>query len=189
MRDPIAAIPSLTRNEVNQRLRFRRFLLASTFSALYLVVLAIFHTQGKLDRETLIQASAIAGAAVLVLFALFRSELNLRFPDPSLTELQFLAAVCTMLFVVYRAPDTRLAFAAFFFVALMFGMLRSSGTQLVILGSISLASFVLMAGLRYINNEDVEALRLDLLQLLVMAVTFPWFVFIGRRVTRLREAD
>ena len=28
-----------------------------------------------------------------------------------------------------------------------------------------------------------------MLQLIVMAITFPWFVFIGRRVTRLREAD
>ena len=189
MRDPIAAIPSLTRNEVNQRIRFRRFLLASTFSAVYLVVLAIFHTQGKVDRETLVQASAIAAAAVLVFLVLFRSGLNLRFNDPSLTELQFLAAVSTMLFVVYRAPDTRLVFGAFFFVALMFGMLRSSGTPLTILGWESLVCFALMAGLRYINNEDVEMLRLDLLQLVVMAVTFPWFVFIGRRVTRLREAD
>ena len=189
MRDPIAAYPSLTRNEVNQRIRFRRFLLASTFSAVYLVVLAIFHTQGKVDRETLVQASAIATAAVLVFFVLFRSGLNLRFPDPSLTELQFLAAVSTMLFVVYRAPDTRLVFAAFFFVALMFGMLRSSGTPLTVLGWESLACFALMAGLRYVNNHDVEMLRLDLLQLVVMAVTFPWFVFIGRRVTRLREAD
>ena len=189
MRDPIAAYPSLTRNEVNQRIRFRRFLLASTFSAVYLVVLAIFHTQGKVDRETLVQASAIATAAVLVFLVLFRSGLNLRFPDPSLTELQFLAAVSTMLFVVYRAPDTRLVFAAFFFVALMFGMLRSSGTPLTTLGWESLACFALMAGLRYVNNEDVEMLRLDLLQLVVMAVTFPWFVFIGRRVTRLREAD
>ena len=189
MRDPIAANPSLTRNEVNQRIRFRRFLLASTFSAVYLVVLAIFHTQGKVDRETLVQASAIATAAVLVFLVLFRSGLNLRFPDPSLTELQFLAAVSTMLFVVYRAPDTRLVFAAFFFVALMFGMLRSSGTPLTVLGWESLVCFALMAGLRYVNNEDVEMLRLDLLQLIVMAVTFPWFVFIGRRVTRLREAD
>ena len=188
MRDPIAAYPSLTRNEVNQRIRFRRFLLASTFSAVYLVVLAIFHTQGKVDRETLVQASAIATAAVLVFLVLFRSGLNLRFPDPSLTELQFLAAVSTMLFVVYRAPDTRLVFAAFFFVALMFGMLRSSGTPLAVLGSISLACFALMTGLRYAGNEDVEVLRLDLLQLVVMAVTFPWFVFIGRRVTHLREA-
>ncbi len=189
MRDPIAAHPSLTRNEVNQRIRFRRFLLASTFSAVYLVVLAIFYTQGKVDRETLVQASAIATAAVLVFLVLFRSGLNLRFPDPSLTELQFLAAVSTMLFVVYRAPDTRLVFAAFFFVALMFGMLRSSGTPLTVLGWESLACFALMAGLRYVSNLDVEMLRLDLLQLVVMAVTFPWFVLIGRRVTRLREAD
>ncbi len=189
MRDPIAAIPSLARNEVNQRLRFRRFLLASTFSALYLVVLAIFHTQGRVDLETFVLASAIATAAILAFFALFRSGLNLRFRDPSLTALQFLAAVSTMLFVAYRAPDTRLAFAAFFFVALMFGMLRSSGTPLTILGSVSLACFALMTVLRYANNQDVEMLRLDLLQLVVMVVTFPWFVFIGRRVTRLREAD
>ena len=59
MRDPIPATPSLRRNEVNQRLRFRRFLLASTFSVLYLVVLAIFHTQDRVDRETLVQASTI----------------------------------------------------------------------------------------------------------------------------------
>ena len=189
MRDPTAAHLSLTRNEVNQRIRFRRFLLASTFSMVYLVVLAIFHTQGKVDRETLVQASVIATAAIFVFLVLFRSGLNLRFPDPSLTELQFLAAVSTMLFVVYRAPDTRLVFAAFFFVALMFGMLRSSGAPLTVLGWESLACFALMAGLRYVNNLDVEMLRLDLLQLVVMAVTFPWFAFIGRRVTRLREAD
>ena len=189
MHDSIAAIPSLTRNEANQRLRFRRFLLASTFSALYLVVLAVFHTQGKLDRETLFQACAIVAAAILAFFALFRLRLNLRFSDPSLTGYQFLAAVFTMLFVMYRAPDTRLAFAAFFFVALMFGMLRSSGTPLTILGSIALACFAIITWLRYAIDQDGETLRLDLLQLVVMAITFPWFVFIGRRVTRLSEAD
>jgi signal transduction histidine kinase/ActR/RegA family two-component response regulator len=189
MRDPTVTPPTLNRNEVNQRIRFKRFLLASTFSAVYLLVLAVFHTQGKVDRETLVQASALAGASVLIFLMLFRSGLNLRFPDPSLTQLQFLAAVATMLFVVYRAPDTRLVFAAFFFVALMFGMLRSTGTPLTVLGWESLACFALMGGLRYVNNGDVEMLRLDLLQLVVMAVTFPWFVLIGRRVTRLREAD
>jgi signal transduction histidine kinase len=189
MHDPLPAIPSLTRDEVNQRLRFRRFLLASAVSALYLVVLAIFYTQDKIDRGTLFEASAIVAAAIFAFFILFRLGLNLRFPDPSLTGFQFLAAVFTMLFVVYRAPDTRLAFAAFFFVALMFVMLRSSGRQLTVLGSVSLACFALMTWRRNANNHDIEMLRLDMLQLIVMAVTFPWFVFIGRRVTRLREAD
>ena len=189
MNGPSAATPARTRSNGNQRLRFRRFVLASTFSLLYLVVLAVFHTQDKLDRTTLVQASVIVVGAIVVFFGLFRAGLNLRFPDPSLTGLQFLAAVAAMLFVMYRAPDTRLAFAAFFFVALMFGMLRSSGTPLVVMGTISLACFALTTGLRYAGTGDVDTLRLDMLQLLVMAITFPWFVFIGRRVTRLREAD
>src|SRR6266511_3598019 len=141
MHHPISDVPSLTREEVNQRLRFRRFLLASTFSRLYLVVLAIFYTQDKIARETLLEATAIVAAAILAFIILFRFGLKLRFPDPSLTGVQILAAMFTMLFVVYRAPDTRLVFAVFFFVALMFGMLRSSGTQLTVLGSVSLACF------------------------------------------------
>ena len=69
-----------------------------------------------------------------------------------------------MLYVVYHAPDTRLAFTAFFFVALMFGMLRHSDMKLAVLGAISLASFALVIGLRYAQNDDAEMLRLDMLQ-------------------------
>jgi diguanylate cyclase len=187
MHDPISHIQSPRRDEFNQRLRLRRFLLASTFSALYLLVLAIFYTQDKVDRETLFEACAIVAAIILGFFGVFRLGLNLRFPDPSLTAFQLLAAVFTMLFVLYRAPDTRLAFAGFFFVALMFGMLRSGGRRLAVLGLVSLASFALVIWLRYVNNHDAETLRLDMLQLVVIAITFPWLVFIGGRVKRLQR--
>lgn len=172
---------------MKQRLRLRRFLLASAFSALYLFVLAIFCTQDKIDSETFFEACAIVGALVLGFLGVFRLGLNLRFPDPSLTVLQILAAVLTMLFVVYHAPDTRLAFAAFFFVALMFGMLRSTGTTLAVLGFISLASFALVTWRRYASNHDAETLRMDMLQLVVIALTFPWLLFIGGRVKRLQR--
>jgi signal transduction histidine kinase/ActR/RegA family two-component response regulator len=94
-----------------------------------------------------------------------------------------------MLFGVYRAPETRLVFATFFFVALMFGLLRSSGKQLTILGSVSLVSFALVTVGRYAGNHDVAVLRLDMLQLCVMGIAFPWFVFIGSRVKQLSDAD
>jgi diguanylate cyclase (GGDEF)-like protein len=187
MHDPISDMPSPIRDEFNQRLRLRRFLLASTFSVLYLVVLAVFYTQDKVDHETLFEACAIVGGIILVFFGVFHLGINRRFPDPSLTVFQLLAAVFTMLFVVYHAPDTRLAFAAFFFVALMFGMLRSSSRKLAVLGSVSLASFALVIWLRYANNHDAEILRLDMLQLVVIAITFPWLVFIGERVKRLQR--
>src|SRR5262245_14793707 len=153
------------RDQLKQRLRLRRNLQASAFSLLYLIVLAIFHTQGKLDRDTMAQACALVAGLVLVSFAIFRSGVNLRFRDPSLTAAQVLASVFTMLFVFYKAPETRLVFSAFFFVALMFGMLRAHWTQLTILGCISLAAFAAVAGARYLAAGDRDVLHLDMLQL------------------------
>ena len=101
---------------------------------------------------------------MLAFYCVFRFGLNLRFPDPSLTGWQFLASVFTMLYVVYRAPETRLAFTAFFFVALMFGMLRHSGRKVAVLGAISLLGFALVVWLRYAGNDDAEMLRVDVLQ-------------------------
>ena len=184
---PVFDIPPVTRDEFKQGLRLRRFLLASVFSVLYLVVLGVFCTQDKIDRQTLLHACAIVAAFIVVFFCLFRLGLNLRFPDPSLTGWQLLASVFTMLYVIYRAPDSRIAFTAFFFVAMMFGMLRHSGMKLALLGSVSLLSFAFVTGLRYANNRDTEMLRLDMLQVVVMAVTFPWFLFIGSCVKQLQR--
>jgi diguanylate cyclase (GGDEF)-like protein len=187
MRDLISDIPSPTRVELKQNLRLRRFMLASVFSVLYLLVLALFYTQDKIDRETLFEACAMVATVIVGFSAVFRVGFNLRFSDPSLTVLQLLAAVFTMLFVVYRAPDSRLAFTAFFFVALMFGMLRCSSMKLAVLGVVSLAAFVVVIWRRYGNNHDAEMLRLDMLQFVVIATTFPWFVFIGGRVKQLQR--
>jgi diguanylate cyclase len=160
---------------------------AGIFSVIYLLVLVIFYTQDEVDRETLFQACAIVAAVIAGFFILFRLGLNLRFPDPSLTVMQFLAAVFTMVFVVYRSPDTRLAFTAFFYVALMFGMLRCSSRELAVLGLVSLAAFGLAIWRRYTNVHDADMLRADLLQFLVIAITFPWFIFIGGRVKQLQR--
>lgn len=187
MRDLISDSPPSPRDDFKQRLRLRRFMLASIFSILYPLVLALFYTQGKVDGETLFQTCVIVATVICGFFVVFRLGLNLRLPDPSLTAFQLLAAVFTMLFGVYRAPDSRLAFTGFFFVALMFGMLRCSGKKLAVLGSISLAGFALVIWRRYNQSHDMDVLRLDMLQFVVIAVTFPWFLFIGGRVKQLQR--
>ena len=173
--------------EFKQGLRLRRFLFAGAFSLVYLLVLTVFFTQDKLSRETLIVACGMVAAFVLLFFVLFRLDLNLRFHDPSMTGAQFLASVFTMLYVVYHAPDTRLAFTAFAFVALMFCMLRHRTKKVAALGWAAVAGFALVAWLRYLANLDTETLRIDMLQVAVAAVTLPWFLFIGGHVRRLQR--
>jgi diguanylate cyclase (GGDEF)-like protein len=179
--------PSPSPDELKQGIRLRRFLLAGSFSALYLAVLSVFYAQDQIDRQTLVEVYAIVAAFVVFFFCVFRFGFNLRFPDPSLTGWQFIASVFTMLYVVYRAPDTRLVFTAFFFVALMFCMLRHSGRMLAGLSAVSLASYALVVWVRYTENADVDALRSDALHLCVLLVTTPWFVLIGEHVKRLRR--
>jgi len=185
MLDPIFAAPTLV--DPKQRLRLRSFAEASIFSVVYLLLLAIFHAEGKVDRETLFEACAIVATLIFGLFLIFHLGLNLRFPDPSLTVVQVLAAVSTMLFVYYRAPESRLVFTPCFFIALMFGMLRCSGAKLVVLGLVSLSAFALVIWRRYGDTNDVAVLRLDILQFVVIATTFPWLVFLGGRVKRLQR--
>ena len=87
MRDLISETPSATHDELKRQLRLRRFLQASVFSVLYLLVLTIFYTQNKVDRETLFAACAIVATVIFGFFIVFRLGLNLRFSDPSLTVL------------------------------------------------------------------------------------------------------
>lgn len=183
----VGDLPTAPPDEFNQRMRMRRFLLASLFSVVYLLVLAIFSTQGMVDQATLIAACLIVGVLILGFSVAFRTGFNLHFSDASLTGWQLLAAVYTMLFVLYRSPETRLAFTAFFFVALIFGMLRMNGRRLAMWGVVSIISFGLVIGIRYYNNRDADMLRLDAMLFAVIALTFPWFVYFGERVKRLER--
>jgi diguanylate cyclase len=183
----VGDLPSAPPDEFNQRLRMRRFLLASLFSVLYLFVLAVFSTQNMVDRPTLLAACGIVALLIAAFWYVFHTGLNLHFSDPGLTGWQLLAAVYTMLFVLYRSPESRIAFTAFFFVALIFGMLRMSGRRLALWGGFSIFSFAVIIGLRYANNRNGDMLRVDALLCGVMAVTFPWFVYFGERVKRLER--
>jgi diguanylate cyclase (GGDEF)-like protein len=165
----------------------RRFAFASVFSILFVGVLTVFYTQDKMDGETLAHAALFVIAFIVAFFFIFRTGINLRLSDPSLTGWQFVAAVVTMLYVAYYAPDTRLAFTAFFFVAVMFGMLRRDSRRIAILGFASILLFALLTALRYANNRDAEILRLDTLQCLVMVVTLPWILFLGGHLKRLQQ--
>src|SRR5215468_10998836 len=84
----LARDPPPARQQAKQRLRIGRFAFASAFSLVYVLVLAAFFAHGKVDRATLLVATIVVVVLIGLFFAAFRSNLNLRFADPSLTGLQ-----------------------------------------------------------------------------------------------------
>ena len=183
----MASFSFLPKDDPKQALRMRRSLLASGFSLVYLFVLYVYYSQGMVDRKTLIEASVLVISLIVFFYAAFRSGLNLRMRDPSLTAPQLLAAVFTMLYVLYQARATREALGVFLFVAFLFGMLRLSTRELLLLTAISLTGLAVVIALRVHSGEATEMLRSDLVHWFVLAVTMPWFIRIGGYIRRLRE--
>jgi hypothetical protein len=106
--EPIRDLPWAPPDEFKQRLRIRRFLLGSLFSVMYLLVVAVFSTLGKADLTTV-----IAGARSWRVL----TGLHPRSAPDSISSSPTRASpggscwrwVGTMLFVLYRSPETRLA--------------------------------------------------------------------------------
>ena len=173
--------------DAKQAIRIRRYLLASTFSLLYLCALGALHLAGRLDKRVLYEATLLVLALIMLFFLSFRSGLNLKSKDPSLTAWQMMSAIMTMLYVVYRAEASREIFASFLFIALMFGMLRLPRRRLVVLAATSLAAFgaVIVAHAR--SGAPVQIIERDLMQWLILVITIPWFILIGGYIGRLRS--
>lgn len=92
-----------------QSLRFARFLMAAGTALLVCVALVVCAFLGLLPWRAAIGGTA--GTVVLVgaFYALFRTGLNLRFADPSLTTEQVGAAIVFLAYIMYHAGPARRA--------------------------------------------------------------------------------
>ena len=89
-------------------------------------------------------ARAIEGTAGIVVLvagcssSVFRSGLNLRFADPSLTTEQVGAAILFLAYIMYHAGPAREALTLFYPVAMLFGVLRLNAARLMVLALLAL---------------------------------------------------
>jgi diguanylate cyclase len=176
----------LPQDDPKQAIRIRRLILACSYSVLYLIALYISFWQGLLSSATVIQASIVTVVTVMAFYAIFRLGLNKKFADASLTGAQLLSSIIIMLYVIYFAPETRVVFIVFLQISFMFGMLRLKTRDLLLLGSITLLGYLAVTVARYLGDDNLIVLRMDLLQWFVLAITLPSFILMGGRIRKLR---
>ncbi len=88
---------------------------------------------------------------------------------------------------MYFADRARAALLIVFLISFLFGVFRLRTQQLLVLaGTAILAYAAMIVALLQFKPETVEAAD-EILQLIVLSVTLPWFAFMGGYVTRLRD--
>jgi diguanylate cyclase (GGDEF)-like protein len=168
-----------------QSLRIARFLMAVGTSILVSVALALCAFLGLVPWRAAIDGSIGVAGLVALFYALFRSGLNERFGDPSLTTEQVGAAILLLAYIMYHAGPARTVLAPFYLVAMLFGVLRLNVRRMAMLALLALLAHATMLHLLYLRGAGVNP-GAALAEFLVLAVVLPWFAVMGGYVNRLR---
>ena len=170
-----------------QALRMRRLMMAAGTSLMVIALLSVAYLIGGLEWTGFVQGTALILAWNVVFFGVLRSGFNLRFKDHSLTLPQIASAMVTMSYVMYYADRGRGALLVVFLVAFTFGVFRLNTRQLLLLAATGIGSFATMVLALYQFRPETVQTADELLELIVLAVTLPWFAAMGGYVSRLRD--
>jgi len=172
-------------DDARQALRMRRYLMAAGTSLLLVAALFLGVRIEVLPVAVALEGSAIVVALIALFYAAFRSGLNLRFSDPSLTTEQIAAAILFLAYIMVHAPAARNALSLFYMVAMLFGVLRLGTSRLLALALLALAAHSAMLLVSFVRHPGAD-LSDALLQLGVLCIVLPWFALMGGYVNNLR---
>ena len=171
----------------HQALRLRRFGLAVLTYAMGFAIMALCSAVGLLPPERL---GWIGLAFVLcngILFGLFYANFNLRFADPSLTQLQILLGVGMVFGILILGAHTHFLALPFYSSLFVFAMLQMSKREVLRLEFIVLCSYGLAVAIRntlYAGQIDV---RIELIYLVLVILSSVWFAFAAGYISALRS--
>jgi diguanylate cyclase (GGDEF)-like protein len=176
-----------SRGDPRQSVRLRRFLLASAAYAVCVPLLALAHAFNLVAKGPALLIAALMAAINLGLYLVFRTGLNLRFDDPSLTRAQVFLANAVLMFAVYSFDQGRAMVLNLALVILTFGVFRFTTREFVRTALLILAGYaVVINALMYFKPETVNVYH-EWFQWAGLAGLLPLFAMIGGRISRLRE--
>lgn len=169
----------------HQALRITRNLMAVGTSLLVILLLGVYRLEGYIAPLPFAVSIALILTLCAGFYLVFRSGLNLRFADPSLTMGQVAAAVATLVYVNFSLLEGRGAFLLVYIMAMLFAVFRLTAHQLLAIALPVIAAhatfIVVQAG------QPAARLRVELLHLIVLAVVLIWFAQLGGYISGLRR--
>jgi signal transduction histidine kinase/CheY-like chemotaxis protein len=182
--DRIALIPT---GDDKQTLRIRRYLMAAATSLMVILLLYVAYLLGGLEWTGLVRGATLILFWVAIFYATLRSGLNLKLRDPSLTIPQLYTSILSVAYIMYYADRGRGALLVVYLVAFLFGVFRLRVKQLLLLACTAILAYgAMVIALYQFKRKTVEPAS-EILELIVLSVTLPWFALMGGYVTKLRD--
>jgi len=122
----------------------------------------------------------------LALFVAFRRGWNLRFSDPSLTELQLVLSNTAVLVLIFHAGAARAAFLSLLVVPLLFGVLRLRSHQMARVGAFGVIGYAVLIAVLDMRQPREIRLGVEMLNLLALTLTTVFVCLLGGYISKVR---
>ncbi len=160
-------------------------MMAAASSMLLPVVLAIAAALGMAEFSVAAWSALLVAGLSLAFFAVFRSGLNLRFRDPSMSMEISLAAILATTVVAYWADGAQGPLEMFYVMVLIFASLRLRASRLLALAATALAAHGIMLYAWHRSHAGAD-IATSLVDFAALAIVLPWFAAMGAYVNNLR---
>ena len=170
-----------------QAVRLRRFTLGVSAYGVSVALLVIAHALDLIALAPVVSTVAIMVATNAALYAMFRTNVNERFRDPSLTWLQMLAGTAILMFVVYHFDRDRGIALTVSLLVLSFGAFRFDTREFLTAAGVVLAGYAAVINLLFWLKPDLVNVWLEAFQWITLAFVLPCFAVIGGRLSELRQ--
>ena len=177
----------IPKDNPKQALRLRRFFMTLAIYIFNISISYFAYQAGMVDLQALYGFWIISLAINIILYIIFRTGLNLRMSDPSLTSIQMCVACLVVMYGIYYGYEIRGFLFALYILILLFGTFRLYTRQFLFV-----SAFILL-------TYGVDAILLNIFHpqnINIMTASFQWFglaivlisvSFIGGNISSIRR--
>jgi diguanylate cyclase (GGDEF)-like protein len=175
------------KDDPKQSLRIRRFFTASAAYALNGGLSYAAYVWGTMEWQAIAGFLILIPAINIILYIIFRTGLNLKFSDPSLTTIQMCAAILVTMYGMYFANESRGVLLLVYILILIFGIYKLNTRSFLYVSVFTLVTYGIdIALLRHFRSDSIN-LNIEYLQWLVLSLVLVAFSMIGGHISSLRH--
>ena len=175
--------------EIMQRLRLRRFgMSVATYAVAILATFLITRIGvGNLGiaQWTILICLCLFGISLF--FALFYTNANLKFSEPSLTREQIIYSFFYAILAMYWLPEARPIILLFFLPPFSFGVLSLTLRQYLTVVACVLGLYAALLGFEHFQGRRGFQIQYQLFLFVLFGILLTWFAFFGGFVSNIRR--
>lgn len=177
----------IPQDDPKQALRIRRFFISFGIYILNFPLSYLAYYAGIMELKMVYLQWIIIFALNIMLYTVFRSGLNRRLKDPSMTSVQICVASLVVMYSIFFVYEARGILFSVYILILLFGVFSLNTKQFLMNSSFILMTYGIDIFLLQVFRPQDITLKIELFQWFALAIVLISVSFIGGNISYLRQ--